>query len=82
MVDEFADEQRLDNYWVHASKDGNRENHYRDTALGAALVHFLGTNKPAAIANFIARVEAELPDMYAWFRDPSLHVTVRGLWGM
>lgn len=65
------------------------------TALGATLVHelscFGGSGGPAPLdgrysgalpgilAAFRARVDAELPGMYAWLSEPSLHVTIRGL---
>eukprot|EP00879_Flechtneria_rotunda_P011304 GHRR01011809.1.p1 GENE.GHRR01011809.1~~GHRR01011809.1.p1 ORF type:complete len:303 (+),score=102.57 GHRR01011809.1:136-1044(+) len=122
-------------YWYHASRDGNRENHYRNPALGVTLVHeppcftqqrlpaeaistaaggsgdgageqltartsnSSGTSSvassgpdsssnnssvwssalPGIIAKFRAAVEAELPGMYAWFSNASLHVTVRAI---
>lgn len=44
---------------------GNREAHYRDVALGATLVHFLGLQKPTAVNQLTARIDAELPDMCA-----------------
>jgi hypothetical protein len=35
----------------------------------------------ARIAAFRARVDAELPGMYCWLADGSLHVTLRALMG-
>jgi hypothetical protein len=35
-----------DEYWFHASRDGNREKHYRSPALGVTLVHELACFKP------------------------------------
>ncbi|GBF97525.1 hypothetical protein Rsub_10448 [Raphidocelis subcapitata] len=94
-VDRIVSEQDEEDYWFHASKDGNRESHYRDAALGATLVHelscFGGSGGPAPadgrysgalpaiLGTFRARVDAALPGAYAWFSEPSLHVTIRGL---
>ena len=61
-----------------AARDGGREPHYRDDAFGATLVARL-RRAPGAVAEFRAAVDAALPGMYAWFRDDSLHVTLRGL---
>ena len=81
MLDEFA-EERLGSYWVHAARDGSGEAHYRKPALGATLVHFLGDAAlPAAVARFRSRVDRDLPDLYSWFDDKALHVTVRGIMG-
>ena len=105
-------------YWFAASRDGNREGHYRGPHLGATLMHPLlpdGAGAPpaaaaaaaaagapaaaakaaaagggrggaadrrallAAIDRFRRRVDAELPGMYAWFSDASLHITLRAL---
>ena len=33
----------------------------------------------AAVGRFRRRVDAELPGMYAWFDDASLHITLRAL---
>lgn len=122
-------------YWFEASRDGNREAHYRGPHLGATLMHPLllpaaGTSVAAAAAGaaaagsgvaaaaageataaaagggdftaaaadgggrggaadrralvaaidrFRRRVDAELPGMYAWFSDASLHITLRAL---
>ncbi|KXZ55125.1 hypothetical protein GPECTOR_3g277 [Gonium pectorale] len=90
-------------YWFNASKDGNRESHYRSSYLGVTLVHDLavfksgpgahapggasndgagyGHNLPAVVRSFRERVDAELPGLYRWFADSSLHSTVRSLMG-
>ena len=70
--------ERLRKYWPLAARDGGREPHYRDDAFGATLVARL-RRAPGAVAEFRAAVDAALPGMYAWFRDDSLHVTLRGL---
>ena len=70
--------ERLGKYWPLAARDGGREPHYRDDAFGATLVARL-RRAPGAVAEFRAAVDAALPGMYAWFRDDSLHVTLRGL---
>ena len=123
-------------YWFEASRDGNREAHYRGPHLGATLMHPLllpaaGRSVAAAAGNSVAaagsgaaaaaaagevtaaagggdftaaaadaggrggaadrralvaaidrlrrRVDAELPGMYVWFSDASLHITLRAL---
>lgn len=79
-------------YWVRASQDGNRESHYRGVALGCTLVADLvtiisnsdqgRTSKLLQIIRaFRHQVDSILPDMYAWFDEASLHVTVRALMG-
>lgn len=76
-------------YWFAASKDGNRESHYRGNALGATLCTCQGafveeeSNPSAAVAQVVAQfreqVDDILPDTYAWFSDTSLHITIRAL---
>ncbi|GIL85232.1 hypothetical protein Vretimale_10728 [Volvox reticuliferus] len=83
-------------YWFLASKDGSRESHYRSSNLGVTLVHDLavlqgrpraraaadyGSDLPGIVRSFRDRVEAELPGLYRWFNDSSLHSTVRALMG-
>ncbi|KAL0029394.1 hypothetical protein WJX77_004302 [Trebouxia sp. C0004] len=83
-------------YWVSASRDGNRESHYRGPALGCTLVaslggqttftnktldHNKGTQLTEVINQFRQQVDQSLPGMYAWFDDGSLHVTIRALMG-
>ena len=38
-------------------------------------------NPKQAVQRFRERVDAELPGMYAWFADCSLHVTLRAIMG-
>eukprot|EP00775_Hariotina_reticulata_P011186 gene11186-11336_t len=97
-----------DNYWYHASRDGNREQHYRSPALGVTLAHELACFRPqqaaaAATAStqqgggggggsstwssvlpdivrgFRAAVQEEFPELYAWFNEQSLHITIRAI---
>ncbi|DBA97850.1 TPA: hypothetical protein ACH3X3_012714 [Trebouxia sp. C0006] len=83
-------------YWFSASKDGNRESHYRGPALGCTLVaslvgqnkfpnkaldHNKGAQLTEVIDQFRQQVDQLLPGMYAWFDDSSLHVTIRALMG-
>eukprot|EP00850_Spirogloea_muscicola_P002714 SM000010S04352 [mRNA] locus=s10:1079419:1087306:+ [translate_table: standard] len=89
VADEFAP-ANLDNYWFHASKDGetallkqltlerNRSQHYRVPGLGSTIVHFL-SHSPLALARFRARVDDMLPGMYDWFSEGSLHITLRAI---
>jgi len=77
VLDEFRREN-LDNYYFNASKDGNRSGHYRGLKSGVTLVHFL-TSIPRALARFRERVDNELPNMYDWFADNTLHITVRAI---
>ncbi|KAG6543129.1 hypothetical protein Mapa_015378 [Marchantia paleacea] len=77
VLDEFAAEN-LEKYHVLTSKTGNRSAHYRNSKAGATLVHFLKT-VPAALARFRQRVDEDLPGMYDWFSDSSLHITIRAL---
>eukprot|EP01026_Neomeris_dumetosa_P069452 TRINITY_DN6867_c0_g1_i4.p1 TRINITY_DN6867_c0_g1~~TRINITY_DN6867_c0_g1_i4.p1 ORF type:complete len:239 (-),score=37.48 TRINITY_DN6867_c0_g1_i4:135-851(-) len=79
IVNEWNDE----GYWVKASKDGNRESHYKKAAAGVTLVHFLSASLylKEIIKLFQQRVDVELPGMYTWFDSDSLHVTIRALLG-
>eukprot|EP00243_Klebsormidium_subtile_P002819 TRINITY_DN15739_c0_g1_i1.p1 TRINITY_DN15739_c0_g1~~TRINITY_DN15739_c0_g1_i1.p1 ORF type:complete len:293 (-),score=35.06 TRINITY_DN15739_c0_g1_i1:157-1035(-) len=77
VMDEFASD-RLEQYWFYASKDGNNISHYRNPKLGATLVHFL-QDIPPPLQAFRAAVDAELPDIYDWFQESALHVTIRAL---
>eukprot|EP00850_Spirogloea_muscicola_P019449 SM000190S04885 [mRNA] locus=s190:168772:176683:- [translate_table: standard] len=77
VADEFAP-AKLDNYWFHASKDGNRSQHYRAPKLGSTVVHFL-RHSPPALARFRARVDDMLPGMYDWFSEGTLHITLRAI---
>eukprot|EP00850_Spirogloea_muscicola_P000291 SM000001S04693 [mRNA] locus=s1:1686160:1693987:+ [translate_table: standard] len=77
VADEFAP-ANLDNYWFHASKDGNRSQHYRAPKLGSTVVHFL-RHSPPALARFRARVDGVLPGMYDWFSEGTLHITLRAI---
>jgi hypothetical protein len=36
---------------------------------------------PEVVRRFRARVEEELPGLYSWFGEESLHVTIRALMG-
>ncbi|KAK9903307.1 hypothetical protein WJX75_002515 [Coccomyxa subellipsoidea] len=87
-VDRIMAEAEAPDYWFAASRDGNRESHYRDDHLGVTLAFGLpletGHIEAAAqigglIDRFRQRVNAELPGMYAWFADNSLHVTLRAV---
>eukprot|EP00747_Dinoflagellata_sp_TGD_P195813 gnl/TRDRNA2_/TRDRNA2_65051_c0_seq1.p1 gnl/TRDRNA2_/TRDRNA2_65051_c0~~gnl/TRDRNA2_/TRDRNA2_65051_c0_seq1.p1 ORF type:complete len:237 (+),score=30.18 gnl/TRDRNA2_/TRDRNA2_65051_c0_seq1:42-752(+) len=68
----------LDTYWFQVSRDGSRENHYREAVMGSSLVAFLGSDPPGA-AKLREQVKARLPGMYAWFSEQSLHCTLRAL---
>lgn len=57
---------------------GNRTSHYRGSALGTTLVHFL-ESIPEIISRFRKRVDEVLPGFYDWFEDSSLHITLRAL---
>ncbi|BDA49980.1 hypothetical protein COCOBI_15-1080 [Coccomyxa sp. Obi] len=87
-VDRIMAEAEAPDYWFAASRDGNREGHYRGDHLGVTLAFGLpleegnveaATQIGALIGRFRQRVDAELPGMYAWFGDSSLHVTLRGV---
>lgn len=72
------DNENLEEYYFHASKDGNRSAHYRTSKAGVTLVHFLAM-LPAALMSFKAKVEAALPGLYDWFAEESIHITIRAL---
>ena len=76
-------------YWVHASRDGNREPHYRDPAPGTTLVWDFGKLSGTAaidallreLTAFAQEVEAALPGLYSFFEHGALHMTVRAVKG-
>ncbi|CAL5222100.1 g4409 [Coccomyxa viridis] len=88
-VEKILSEADDDDYWFAASKDGNRISHYREEHLGVSLVYGLplvdGSSNAGRLWSFIhrfrMRVDLELPDMYNWFADCSLHVTLRAIMG-
>ncbi|KAK9815519.1 hypothetical protein WJX72_004976 [[Myrmecia] bisecta] len=47
-VQTILDEAAEPDYWFAASRDGNRELHYRGPALGVTLAHFLGAHSSAS----------------------------------
>lgn len=63
---------------VHHPFSGNRSAHYRGFKPGVTLVHRLAC-APRALARFRERVEEELPNMYDWFPESSLHITIRAI---
>lgn len=63
---------------VHHPFSGNRTAHYRGFKPGVTLVHRLAC-VPQVLARFRERVEEELPNMYDWFPESSLHVTIRAI---
>lgn len=90
-VDDVLAESDHPDYWYLVSRDGNREPHYRATALGATLVHELACfSDPTASNGFSGalpgilrrlkeRVDLELPGLYSWLNESSLHITIRAL---
>lgn len=63
---------------VHHPFSGNRSAHYRGFKPGVTLVHRLAC-APRTLARFRERVEEELPNMYDWFPESSLHITIRAI---
>ncbi|CAK0786704.1 hypothetical protein CVIRNUC_009918 [Coccomyxa viridis] len=88
-VEKILAEADEEEYWFAASKDGNRVSHYREEHVGVSLVFGLplvdGDNNAGRLWSFIhrfrMRVDLELPGMYNWFADCSLHVTLRAIMG-
>ncbi|MBN2533925.1 MAG: hypothetical protein JXB88_13630 [Spirochaetales bacterium] len=70
----------LSDYLPVIQKPGNRESHYRDPFIEATLIYDL-EDIPEAVTKFREKVDQELPGMYCWFDDKSLHMTVRALAG-
>lgn len=77
IMDQFAS-ARLVEYWPNLQKPGNRESHYRAPFIQATLVIDLKT-VPDVIRDFRIAVDQNLPGLYCWFNDDSLHMTVRAL---
>lgn len=76
-MDQFSS-AKLAEYWPNLQKQGNREGHYRASFMQATLVHDLKV-VPDVIENFRRAVDRQLPGLYCWFKDESLHMTVRAL---
>ncbi len=76
-VEEFS-EQRHAEYLAKAQQAGGRVNHYRGPAQGLTLIARL-KRIPKSITRFRERVDQRLPGRFTWFKDNSLHVTIRGL---
>jgi hypothetical protein len=49
------------------------------TAAAGSSTAAWSTALPGAITKFRAAVQAEFPELYAWFDDASLHITVRAI---
>ncbi|CAE8736449.1 unnamed protein product [Polarella glacialis] len=84
--DAVEQETLADGYWLHASKDGNRESHYRGGVTGATLVWDFGRLSGGAndtlaeeIQRFQQEVEKSLPGLYCFFKPQARHMTVRAL---
>ncbi|KAL2649486.1 hypothetical protein R1flu_017614 [Riccia fluitans] len=77
VVTEFANDN-LENYHQLTSLEGHRSAHYLLPVVEATLVHHL-EKVPASLNQFRNRVDAELPGMYEWFADSTLHITIRAL---
>lgn len=89
-VQSIVEEAYGDDYWFAASRDGNRAEHYTGQCVGATLMHKLAAFNsttdslsapllPGIMKKFRDRVERELPDVYHFFPESSLHVTLRAL---
>ena len=79
-------------YWFNASKDGNREKHYREPKIGSSIVAWIreAWNTPIravndewhltrALKGFEDKVKRALPGLYSFFDQESLHVTIRAI---
>jgi len=72
------DQSNIVKYLPNVQRPGNRKSHYRTPFVEATLVYDLET-VPKPVRQFRDAVDQELPGMYCWFDDASLHMTVRAL---
>jgi hypothetical protein len=86
FVNSILSEGRLDDeYLQRINAPGHRASHYEQgsgvTLVADALdeVSSDASNLSALLREFRGAVEKVLPGRFRWFRDDSLHVTVRGL---
>lgn len=110
VVERVVREWEAEDYWFHASKDGNREGHYRGRSwvvegvwelnkytpiqcttgphVGVTLATWIARDGPQRSANalllgvlrsFKRQVDTLLPNMYTWFDESALHVTLRNV---
>lgn len=82
-------------YWFNASKDGNREKHYREPKIGSSIVAWIREAEAwntsftsfradewhltRALKGFEDKVKRALPGLYCFFDQESLHVTIRAI---
>lgn len=76
-MDQFSSARLLE-YWPNLQNKGNRESHYRAPFIEATLVFDI-VSVPDVIGEFRRAVDDKLQDLYCWFKDESLHMTVRAL---
>mmetsp|Transcript_35516 Transcript_35516/g.57154 ORF Transcript_35516/g.57154 Transcript_35516/m.57154 type:complete len:236 (-) Transcript_35516:36-743(-) len=75
-----------ESYWEKASKDGNREPHYRSPHPGTTLVWDYGKLEIDAVQKLLKELQVfrqevmkALPGYYVFFDEGCLHVTIRGM---
>lgn len=73
------DSQRLEDYLPAVQQAGHRVDHYRRPHVEGTLVIDLPDEQPAYLSDFIAAVEAKLPDRYVWFEPSARHITIRAM---
>jgi hypothetical protein len=77
IMDQFS-RNHLQDYLPYVQKEGHRISHYREPVIEATLVHDL-VQVPSPVMEFRVEVDRQLPGLYCWFDDASLHMTVRAL---
>lgn len=65
----------------HAEAQQQQGSTHQQQQADAHSNHVFSSALPSVISAFRARVDKELPGMYAWFDDASLHITVRAIMG-
>jgi hypothetical protein len=71
------EKDNLPHYLPMVQRAGNRESHYKETHIESTLVIWI--KEPPIVQDFIAAVNRELPNTFAWFNPESRHITVRAL---
>ncbi len=77
IMDEFA-RANLERYLPDVNRPGRDMNFYRRDLREHTLV-FMPAAVPEYIGDFRRSLDAALPDLFEWFADDALHVTIRSL---
>jgi hypothetical protein len=78
-------ETKQPEYLEKVNAEGHRINHYKERALGSTVVGYWDRAVGDGVAmewvgGLRAAVDAAAPGKYKWFKDQTLHVSIRAIW--